>query len=883
MPQDHDGVCSWCEMKCTWCVDCPNRSFSFSAALSIHDKLVCKTETNHSEFSATSSADSTSAAGGTGANASAVSESLTTLRTPKATSTAASTTPSTTPSTPTSTTTMRTFTTTDHVTTGTLASEAGYAASSTLDIQAVSRTWTETTSTSSIVQGSTPFASSTLAYVTDISSELAQLHKIEDREDSMLLATLSGNTTMAADLPDGSTMLAQRLTSEALSSRSFEMSVGPKNQSIKIRLPESFLEAVDGDGALVVTILAETEPGTRAAVRIRAASSRSQGWVSVEGLEEPMQFTLPVEAKSSRCAYWDEEKEKWSDEGVKTLGADSEGMLVCSSIHLTLFAAIVEGFVSTLLCTKITLFSSEGLVNIFRGNWFQRTDAVLLWLVMLFEFCLLILAAYLDMRRRREGLWTDEHFLTCNANYVRQSSVAVGRQDVTNSPPKRSGTLAMVRSTTGALQGAGVAASGGLCSSAKETFMNFIDALGSPFYSSFGYLRNFLVCAYEAFCEMVSNEQPRSRLAVVLSRLVAASVEYQACAALWLSRQDVRFLAEERKSHLADEESGSLTPAAKRMFGQYRRTPTAAWQDSFGHTSSAAIDHISSLHQAVGEGLDEQHSKLAKQHCLAFPTTAWMLFQSQAPWLNILHSSMFMPASLGALLLMCRTFGALAITALFFQETSASSADSSQEVCGTEGTWESLGQCLAIGLISVLLAAIPEAWFSKLHQREFMHFDSEDMPERKQLLQSWRRQDLCLWTLCSAYIGFCLLFVIAFLANVMPEDAISWKVGGLIELFTELLFVPMALTLFFVAVTGMTAHWKEVVEESGKHIGFRAERSQISSAKAADTPNKALAALPGLLTSNSGVKAAASDSFSGVNSAVERSTSIQSNQSDFLQ
>jgi len=596
-----------------------------------------------------------------------------------------------------------------------------------------------------------------------------------------------------------------------------------------------------------------------------------------------MQFTLPVEAKASRCAYWDEEKKKWSDEGVTTLGADSEGMLVCSSIHLTLFAAILEGFISTLLCAKVTLFSIEGLANIFRGNWFQRADAVLLWLVMLSEVCLLILAAYLDMHRRREALWTDEHFLTCNANYVRQSSIAVGRQDDTaNSPAKRSGTLAMVRSTTEAFQGAGSAATGGLCSSAKETFMNFIDALGSPFYSSFGYLRNFLVCAYEAFCEMFSDEQPRSRFTVVLSRLVAASVEYQACAALWLSRQDVRFLAEERKSHFADEESGGLTPAAKRMFGQYRRTPTSAWQDSFGHTSSAAIDHISSLHQAVGEGLDEQHSKLAKQRCMAFPTTAWMLFQSQAPWLNILHYSMFMPASLSALLLMCRTFGALAITALFFQETSASSADSSQ-VCATEGIWESLGQCVAIGLASVLLAAIPEALFSKLHQREFIHFDSEDMPERKQQLQSWRRQDLCLWTLCSAYIGFCLLFVIAFLANVMPEDAISWKVGGLIELFTELLFVPMALTLFFVAVTSMTAHWKEVVEESGKHIGFRTERSQISSAKAADDPNKALAALPGLLTSNSGVKAAASDGFSSVNSAVERSISIQSNTSDFLQ
>jgi len=121
----------------------------------------------------------------------------------------------------------------------------------------------------------------------------------------------------------------------------------------------------------------------------------------------------------------------------------------------------------------------------------------------------------------------------------------------------------------------------------------------------------------------------------------------------------------------------------------------------------------------------------------------------------------------------------------------------------------------------------------------------------------------------------------SFLANVMSEDGMSWKVGSLIELSTELVFVPLATSLFFLTVTSMTAHSKTIVEESGKHIGFKKSKSQISSSKTIETQSKAPLALPGLLTSQSAVKPESSDNFSNVE--LVRSSSAQSHGSNFLE
>lgn len=404
--------------------------------------------------------------------------------------------------------------------------------------------------------------------------------------------------------------------------------------------------------------------------------------------------------------------------------------------------------------------------------------------------------------------------------------------------------------------------------------MNFIDFLGSGLHAYFSQLRNFAASACESlgeFC-MAPQGRPGRAMDLLLARLLAVSIKYQASAALWMSHEDLSFIQDERKSQLADR-NGSASAAIKRASEADRNVhiSTTAWQDKFGRTSTKALGHMSTLHQAVGMGLQQQHLRLMEQKPSCFPIMAWRLFRSQAPWLTVLHYSIFMPASLGTLLLMTRTFGALAVTALFFQTSGAAiSADSSARCKGAETVWESLGECVAVGLVTVFLAAVPELLLSKLHKREFLHFEAEDEPERLMQLRIWRMKDICLWILCTVYIMFCLLFVVSFLANVTALDGITWKVSALIEVFTELLLVPMVISMFFWLVTSVTVRWKHIVQRSGEDMGCLTSDVEAQANS-----------LPGLLMVIEGARNEVKRSKS--NPTIIKINSCRSDDSNFLQ
>lgn len=277
------------------------------------------------------------------------------------------------------------------------------------------------------------------------------------------------------------------------------------------------------------------------------------------------------------------------------------------------------------------------------------------------------------------------------------------------------------------------------------------------------------------------------------------------------------------------------------------------------------------MHQAVGIGLQQHHLQLMEQKRVCFPIVAWRLFRSQARWLAVFHYSIFMPASLGALLLMSRTSGALAVAALFFQTSGAAiSANSSARCKGPETVWESLGECVAVGIATVFLAAVPELLLSKLHKRKFLHFESEDQPERLMQLRIWRRKDICLWMLCAMYIAFCLLFVMSFLANVSELDGMTWQVSALIEVLTELLLVPMVISAFFWLVTSVAVRSEHIVKQSAEDIGCATP----------DVEGRAHS-LPGLLMALDGAQDAIKRSSS--NPTVLKVRSIRSDNSNFLQ
>eukprot|EP00930_Biecheleria_cincta_P002093 TRINITY_DN103139_c0_g1_i1.p1 TRINITY_DN103139_c0_g1~~TRINITY_DN103139_c0_g1_i1.p1 ORF type:complete len:1298 (-),score=178.68 TRINITY_DN103139_c0_g1_i1:43-3936(-) len=698
------------------------------------------------------------------------------------------------------------------------------------------------------------------------------LAELEVREQAILDIVLSGATGGEASLrnSDGVKIVARELTAEAMSGAgALELAA---EGGIMVRVPASFLEAVDGHGLLVVSPvmgLGEEFPhtdkglGVEGVVSIRAASMVAGTWVSVQDLDEPIQFSLRVNSSNEVfCAFWDEQRRSWSDKGVETLGRDAHGSLQCSSTHLTLFGAVAGGFVRALLCSQASLLSKDGLVAIGRGDWAMRVDAALLWLVLMLEGGLLLIAVVLDMRRSRELQWTDEHFLTCNSDVLQGSASC--------SQFSKGGSALFGRSRASLTQGVG----NGCCQSSKETLMNFIDFLGSGLHAYFSQLRNFgaLTCeSLSEFC-MAPEGQPGRAVDRLLVALLAVSIKYQACAALWMSHEDLSFIQEERKSQLADRD-GSAAAAIKRASTAYPsvHASTTAWQDNFGKTATTALCHMSTMHQAVGTGLQQQHLRLMEQKCVCFPIMAWRLFRSQAPWLTVLHYSIFMPASLGTLLLITRTSGALAVTALFFQTSGAAiSADSSARCKVAETVWESLGECVAVGLVTVFLAAVPELLLSKLHNREFLYFEAEDDPERLMQLRIWWRKDMCLCILCTVYIAFCLLFVMSFLANVTALDGITWQVSALIEVVAEFLLVPMVTSTFFWLVTNVAVRRKNIVKQSGEDIGCLTSDIEAQAHS-----------LPGLLMAMEGAQSTLKQSKS--NPAILKINSIRSDGSNFIQ
>lgn len=121
-------------------------------------------------------------------------------------------------------------------------------------------------------------------------------------------------------------------------------------------------------------------------------------------LPVPLKFNLTAGNSSSEpgaaCKYWDEVEEAWSTRGVTTLSAQ-DGSVACSTMHLSLFAIILDTIISTLVCSNAAaIFSLEGLESLRHVEWIIRLPAILNWVMIGVGVFLLSLARRADLRQR---------------------------------------------------------------------------------------------------------------------------------------------------------------------------------------------------------------------------------------------------------------------------------------------------------------------------------------------------------------------------------------------------------------------------------------------------------------------------------------------------
>lgn len=126
--------------------------------------------------------------------------------------------------------------------------------------------------------------------------------------------------------------------------------------------------------------------------------------VEVKDLVNPLHFTLEVSDPAARCAFWNEDTAKWSEDGTLTVSANAT--LECSTSHLTIFGGIkdvlLKNIVLALTCSTIsTLLSGSAFAKLQDTSWLSSTPSIL---NMLFHACgviCVILAWLYDCKQER--------------------------------------------------------------------------------------------------------------------------------------------------------------------------------------------------------------------------------------------------------------------------------------------------------------------------------------------------------------------------------------------------------------------------------------------------------------------------------------------------
>ena len=152
----------------------------------------------------------------------------------------------------------------------------------------------------------------------------------------------------------------------------------------------------EGEGALLLSVAVlddnstgslETdaiagEASTLVSVPLSISFWKNDGTrIEVKDLQNPLQFTLEVTNPDAKCGFWDEDMGKWSTDGVTTISW-SNGILQCSTMHLSIFGAILNVVLSNialaLSCSTLSsLLSGTGFANLLKDGWLLSGPSIL--------------------------------------------------------------------------------------------------------------------------------------------------------------------------------------------------------------------------------------------------------------------------------------------------------------------------------------------------------------------------------------------------------------------------------------------------------------------------------------------------------------------------
>jgi len=565
---------------------------------------------------------------------------------------------------------------------------------------------------------------------------------------------------------DGSQILAQAVSVQDARAAGGNLIVttgSSLGQDVTVSVPETALQqAVSSDNAVLVVVVPDRNSSSQRDTLggDLAAAKKSQnevrGLISVElfrngkvvpvsGLTEPISLVLPVSATGDHnCAFWSTEEQSWSTAGIST-GTPSGGQLTCLTTHLTVFAGILSIF----SCNQAQVLSNEGMQAIGRGNWASQAPAIVFWLVLIAHCGLVTGAIVLDRRRNHRRKLNDGSFIVVDDDF----------------------------------------------SSGETSNKRFLQTI----FEQVPFLELLPCCHKKADLDQQDEDKPvtedslvdedlkkpkKSSIATwLLAKILATFHEQKTCANNWMTRADLNFILQKLRDNrtemltsVDDEDLVSIkfSVRSEDSLDDALEFNMSCWSDGRGADLVNDIVRSKSV-AALGER-KPLHEMLL------------LLALSQLPSIVVLYESIFSSSATRALMLCCKVFGGMMVVCLFFQASGGALMKESDPRCELQGPWENFGRTLAITFISQLVAIVPAFIIHQLGKRRFAVVHSIEAQQAR--LKRWRCQDIALWFVSIAYLIFCCIFVIAFLANVSKEDGGRWLISLCTSLIISNILVP---------------------------------------------------------------------------------------------
>lgn len=654
------------------------------------------------------------------------------------------------------------------------------------------------------------------------------LNAVDNAKSASLDALAGGATNVSVELPGGGQMVVAKLDSLAEG--------GLEQGGMKVELPKTFFSSAEDleppvPGDELAFVAATVGGETAKSMGGEAAVVMDLQWLSgpkvrVKGLEEPVEFSMPqiYDDVNMQCKYWNEELKEWSTDGVQIHPDVKLGdKLKCTTVHFSLFGAILQGFVATLLCANFDLLNAQSISQLFKGDWYASSGSFICGGLLSLFAVMFGIAIWKDWHRRSRFKWSDEYFLVAKPDinkkdddglfsdfdaasedgdpegdpfgerYAQRPSEAV---DADGNPIAEKKRESVLQRTRNSLASANEQVNRVCpCHALKEA----LDDICASWFEYFGQVRT---CC-EEICSGVSHEilHPHPGCVAMLSnkmvtQLLLMSSRRSAAASLNMNQDLVNFILEDEDfADFLMEESRKIRSEEART-GKLHRLRTNLRSQRSAHWREHDDQYTAwyELRNVVCEAL---HSQANKKHTrLELAKSIGWTFMLQNPIGDLYAIDIFKSCKQKVAVLFADFMGALVLCTVFFQGSGMvrGKPKELEEMCNNTDSdiGNKIGRFLAIATVSIFLAGMPVHILESLQTKGFKVIAGEKGGEAwRQQLRAWKIQEAMFWGMAVAYNGFCTLYLLVFLANISPEDHTEWSFTGMLSMIEDFVAMPL--------------------------------------------------------------------------------------------